>query len=149
MVLPLARSPVGQRAQRCLTFETGMQLGCPQALTPRLCGHGRDPGRSWLAQLGLINICGFSLDGGSSQEHLGWAGENRLPRMEAEMGWRLRRFPCSTGNTQRWSEGVQAHMSQMHLLGFPDVAGDGVGPAWTPDGGRLCLSSELGALQTS
>lgn len=52
MALPLAGGPVGQRAQRCLTFGTGMQLGCPQVLTPELFGHGWDPGRSLLAHLG-------------------------------------------------------------------------------------------------
>lgn len=63
--------------------------------------------------------------------------------MEAEMGWaETVSMLHYLGNTQRWSEGVQAHMA-------PDTpAGVRCGwgwwsPAWTPDGGRLCSALSL------
>lgn len=53
------------------------------------------------------------------------------------------------GNAQKGSEGVQAHMAPDTPAGVPRCGWGRVGPARTPDGDRLCLSSELGALQTS
>lgn len=55
--------------------------------------------------------------------------------MEAEMGWRLRQFPCSTtwGTPRDGLKGCRLTWLQILLLGFPDVAGDG----WAQHGPRM------------
>lgn len=74
---------------------------------------------------------------GSSQEHLGWAGEDRLPHVEAEMGWRPGQFPHPT----TWGkprEGLT--WLQILLLGFPGVGTDGLAQH-RPRTGADCASA--------
>lgn len=83
----LAREPSGPESTAVPDLRDWNAAGVPQALTPELCGHGRDPGRSWLAHAGLINICGFSLDEGKFPGTPGgWAGEQAAHGSRDGMG---------------------------------------------------------------